>query len=389
MPTSRIKMVLLLLILSISVSSLVCQTPFVPEIDQMANKYVAKKKNMGLVIGIVKGDQMAIKGFGKLSKKRQEAPDENTLFEIGAITETFTSNLMMISSQAGKFRLGERIQEYLPEGIKAPSFQPYICMEVRLPNHPARNVISCQPDPLAPDICISFCDLASHVAGLTHSRKESHENYTKEEMYDDLHKHELVNTPGSRFKQSSLGMAILGHVVADANNTTYSGLLDEMILQPLQMESTKTELKPEELNRLAPPHNRKGKSSSYTVLNGMAPATGLKSSAADMVKYIQANLMTEHSALADAFEQVHQSRVDVFERKLGRETWMGYGWFVSILSEATNMPVVWQSGETKGFRSYVGLIKDSDIGVVVLSNSANAVDGMGFEILEILSSATK
>jgi len=385
MPTSRIKILLLFLILFISISSLVCQTPFVAEIDEIAKEYVAKKRNQGLVVGIVKGDQMAIKGFGKLSKKRREAPDENTLFEIGGITATFTSSLMMTASQAGQFRLGERIQNHLPEDVKAPKFQPFICMEVRLPNHPARSIVSCQPDPLAPDICVTFCDLASHVSGLTNSRKELHEDYTKEKMYEEMHKYELVNTPGTRFKYSDLGVAVLGHIIADINDTTYSGLLEKSILHPLQMESTKVELTAQELMRLAPAHNRKGKSTSYAVLNGMAPATGLKSSGADMVRYLQANLKTEHSVLADAFEQAHQSRVDVHERKLDRATWMGYGWFVSILSEATNTPVVWQSGETKGFRAYVGFIKGSDLGVVILSNSSNAVDEMGFEILEILN----
>ena len=63
----------------------------------------------------------------------------------------------------------------------------------------------------------------------------------------------------------------------------------------------------------------------------------------------------------------------------------GYGWFVSILSEESNLPVNWIGGGTGGFRSFMAFNKDKDMAVVILSNSANSVKEMGFEILEYLA----
>jgi D-alanyl-D-alanine-carboxypeptidase/D-alanyl-D-alanine-endopeptidase len=68
---------------------------------------------------------------------------------------------------------------------------------------------------------------------------------------------------------------------------------------------------------------------------------------------------------------------------------MGYGWYTSTLTEESNLPVVWINGGTGGFRSFIGFIKDTNTAVVVLSNSTNGVDEMGFEILELLNAQTK
>jgi D-alanyl-D-alanine-carboxypeptidase/D-alanyl-D-alanine-endopeptidase len=75
--------------------------------------------------------------------------------------------------------------------------------------------------------------------------------------------------------------------------------------------------------------------------------------------------------------------------KGGRVTSMGYGWYTSTLTEESNLPVVWINGGTGGFRSFIGFIKDTNTAVVVLSNSTNGVDEMGFEILELLNAQTK
>ena len=395
---------LMLGMLFFSIFGLPAQNVFSSQIEKIAQDYVKKKKNKGLVIGIVQGDGTEIKGFGKLSNKQALSPDENTLFEIGSITNVFTTSMMMVESQAGKFGLGHRIQEYLPEGVEAPKFHPYLCVEMTLPpntnDYESNRIISCRPHPYQPDVCITFCDLATHSSGLPNSpkglypwnplhylaqKKNPYEDYTKEEMYEKLHKYELSNEPGIYFKYSRLGIALLGNIIADLTGQTYGEVLDKTILRPLLMEDTRLELSKQQLSRLAPGHNRKGQVIEHWEYKGMAPAGGLKSSGADMVKFLQANLTTDNLALREAFEQAQQSRLETHQRKLDRPTWIGYGWFVSTLSEATNLPVVWHNGGTGGFRAFIGFTKDSQTGVVLLSNSANSLDEMGFEILELLN----
>ncbi len=377
------------------------QNLFSAEIEKKADEYVRNKHNKGLVIGIVNGNDVEIKGFGILSDQKKVKPDENTIFEVGGITSSFTTSLMLLESYTGKFSLGDRIQDHVPEGVKVPNFQHMICTHFSLPPDPDgysfnNRIVSCQPDPSIPDICIAFCDLATHTSGLESEprgffrkyfyKKNPYKNYTKEDLYNDLPKYSLISAPGINFNYSNIGMALLGNIVADINGNSYSDLLTHSILWPLNMENSGIEMNRDQMRYLAQGHTKKGKLTNHWQLDGIAPAGGLKSTAGDLVKFMQANLsMAGDKLIIDALGQTHEPQLETFNLILGRKTSTAYGWFVSELNQKNNTPVVWNTGNTKGFRAFFGFIKSTNTGVVILSNSANAVDDMGFEILEILN----
>lgn len=384
------------------------QSLFSADINAFAQEYVNKKKNKGLVVGLISNGTNEIKGFGQLSNNALHPPDENTIFELGSVTSVFTTSLMLIASQEGHFQLEDRIRDYLPSGVDAPAFKPFICREVEDYSHTAvdnvpRTRTICEPAPFAPEVCITFCNLASHTAALSDDpkglydwnplyigkqKKDPYKDYTKVELYEKLYRNDLNFAPGTHYKYSNSGIALLGNLVADIQQKDFSDLLEEKLLIPLQMDDTQITLRDDQLSRFAIGHTRKGKATNAWNFKAMAPAGGLKSTAKDLIRFIQANLTTDNTVLADAFEQVQQSRIDVYTRKKERPTTAGYGWFISTLNEATNQPVVWHHGGTGGFRVFVGFIKDTQTGVVILSNSANAVDEMGFDLLEQIISVT-
>ena len=39
--------------------------------------------------------------------------------------------------------------------------------------------------------------------------------------------------------------------------------------------------------------------------------------------------------------------------------------------------MIWHNGGTGGYRSYLALLPEADVGVVILSNSAHSVDALG------------
>jgi len=71
----------------------------------------------------------------------------------------------------------------------------------------------------------------------------------------------------------------------------------------------------------------------------MAPAVGLKSSANDLLKFLAANMTSTNVELENAFIEVQQAKVDTYEKRLGRTSSMGYGWFTSTLNETNNLPI--------------------------------------------------
>ena len=92
-------------------------------------------------------------------------------------------------------------------------------------------------------------------------------------------------------------------------------------------------------------------------------AGGLWSSAADMLKYLQANLHPEGQPLERALQQAQQVLFQEDER-----TAYGMNW-VHVQSQRLGQELVWHNGGTGGFRSFIGFTADRRFGVLLLSNS--------------------
>ncbi len=67
---------------------------------------------------------------------------------------------------------------------------------------------------------------------------------------------------------------------------------------------------------------------------------------------------------------------------------VGLGWHILLRNE---LEIVWHNGGTGGYRAFIGFIKGGDKGVVVLTNSKNAVgiDDIGFNLLDATSPLTE
>jgi D-alanyl-D-alanine-carboxypeptidase/D-alanyl-D-alanine-endopeptidase len=364
-------------------------------VDELAQNYVKKRKNQGLVIGIIRDGARDIRGYGAQSREDDRPPHALTIFEIGGLTSVFTTSAAMLASYDYDFGMEDPIQPHID--VKSPVFQPQICMEIRLPNR--ERMISCAPDPSAETVCVSFCDLASHTAGMTCSCEEgyvwnpfAYVEYQEDEFYDiskkalylSLTDYELESAPGEEFRYSNMGMALLGHIVSDIVDTSYQGLLDKYLTRPLNLPDTRLRLTDTQRLRLAPGHNEKGRAIAPWIFDGLAPAAGLRSTPTDLLAFLQANIDSGHSDLDAALEQVQQARVDVHFPGWQRSTQAGYGWIVSLLSDESNLPVCWINGGTGGYRAWMGFIKDTKTGLVILSNSAQPVDEMAWAILELL-----
>lgn len=69
----------------------------------------------GLAVGVFFEGQFQIAGFGVTRVENPLAVKENTLFQIGSITKTFTATLAMRLVEQGKLDLGTPIRTYLPD----------------------------------------------------------------------------------------------------------------------------------------------------------------------------------------------------------------------------------------------------------------------------------
>ncbi len=402
----RTLMISLLLLFSGSIFS---QQTIAEHIDKLGNKYVKKRKNHGLVIGIIRGDETSVKTYGRMGKTDKRELDANSIFEIGAATSVFTTTLMQLQADKNKFQQDDPIQLYLDLETNIPAYHPLKCVNVNLvPNiqndEPVGGqVYRCYEDPTAKPECITFCDLATHISGLPHSPKgwfrwkalgrnkleNEFKDFTVEKYFIKLQSLKLEYVPGTKYIHSDFGIALLGNAMSKISGLSYEELLTQELLKPLGMKNTRLTFSQNTELPIVPGHNRKGKQVAPWNFDAMAPAGGLKTSMNDLLIFVNANLNPPSKNFENAFAEVQQNKVDLLFAKGGRPTSIGYGWYTSKLNLESNIPVVWTNGGTGGFRSFIGFIKDTNTAVVILSNSANSIDEMAFDILEVLNAQTK
>ena len=176
----------------------------------------------------------------------------------------------------------------------------------------------------------------------------------------------LTNRGG--FVYSNLGGALLGHALAAAAQMDYAQLVQARLFTPLGMTASSLPLTPENLPRGAPTgYSAAGIAEAPWTINGWAPAGGVRSTTADMVRYAQA-LLDGSAPGSDALTP----RWQVGEQQIG---------YVWVTQDYQGHTVTVTNGLTGGFTSKIILDRAQQRAVIVLSNTAASVDEAATSLL--------
>lgn len=319
-------------------------------------KRVDGEKTVGIIIAITDGKSTEYFGYGKTSSASSAAPSKRSVFEIGSISKVFTAILLADAVNRGEVKYDDPIEKYLPEGVKAPTkdgksitLETLSIQTSGLPRMPS----NFRPkDPTNP-----FAD------------------YTVEQLYEYLGKVKLRRGVGEKYAYSNVGVGLLGHILERATGQTYEELVVSRISNVLKMPDTTITLSEDMLKRLA-----KGHSGDQEVPNWdlpvLAGAGALRSTAEDMLVFLEANMGVRKTPLLKAMRKTHKSRANAGSPLMD----IGLGWHIRKATKGQD--VVWHNGGTGGYRTFAGFIQDPPLGVVVLTNSTGAGDDdLGFNLL--------
>src|SRR5262249_32060650 len=149
-----------------------------------------------------------------------------------------------------------------------------------------------------------------------------------------------------------------GHVLSYRAGMDYESLVRSRITQPLGMPDTAIALSSSQTQRMATGHNTMLTAVANWDLPTLAGAGALRSSANDMLTFLEAFLGYKDTPLAPSM----RAMLDV-RRPIGKANFeTGLGWFLFG-------DVVWHDGGTGGFQSFAGYDPKARAGVVVLSNA--------------------
>ncbi len=317
----------------------------------LARRVDQQKQAVGMVAGIVASGGRRVAGYGRLAQGDSRTVDGDTIFEIGSVTKVFTSLLLAEMVDRKEAALDDPVAEHLPEHVK-------------MPERGGRS--------------ITLLDLATHHSGLpplpTNVRPKDMHNpyagYDVEDLYEFLSGYTLPRDPGSAFEYSNLGAGLLGHVLACRAGKDYQSLMRSRITEPLGMAATGITLSASMGPRVAAGHNAMLAPAVHWDFSALAGAGALRSTAHDMLTFLEAFLGYRESPLAPAMGAMLGVR-----RPAGKGE-VGLGWL--LLGDSA-----WHDGGTGGFRSFVGCDLKTRCGVVVLSNAATwlGVDDIGGHLL--------
>jgi D-alanyl-D-alanine-carboxypeptidase/D-alanyl-D-alanine-endopeptidase len=321
------------------------------------------RKHVGVVVGVLWEGERWTFARGRLCATDAAPLDANSFFEIGSVTKVFTATLLADMVEQGRVRLDDPVQRHLPEHARLP--------------------VRGRP--------ITLCDLATQTSGLPRlppglfrrslrRRHDPYEDFSEQDLIHTLARTRLKGPPAVRLRYSNFGFGLLGYVLASRAGTSYGQLVGERICAPLGLADTGIEVAEDVSGRFADGHNRRGRRVPHWHFDALAGAGGLRSTVNDLLHFLDLQLTEPTIRLARAAHATHtpQARRGRLEQ--------GLGW-VSLPLRGDPRRMLWHNGGTGGFRSFLGFVPDTKVGVVVLSNSARSVDAIGFRILESTSRA--
>ena len=272
--------------------------------------------------------------------------NSDSTFEIGSITKPFTGILLSKLVYDGKVNPTEPIKNILHIPLKQSSLNGVEITLVHLANHTSG--LPFEPSDVN-DVKVPYT---------LNNRYDPYRNYTIERLYDYLsNKMILQSTPGEKRIYSNLNFGLLGHILTLLSEKSYERQLFEVICNPLGMNNTYITFNYERKHFLVQGRDEFGKPipNGNIINNAFIGATGIKSSAKDLAKFIKANIFdTTYFYLAQKTTKVTDEH---FTGSLAWETYNEKG-----------KHHVGAFGATGGYTSGLIFERNERVGVVVLSN---------------------
>lgn len=311
----------------------------------------------GMVAGLVAPDGSACWGFGTVGGGSARVPDERTVFEVGSVTKVFTAALLARLAEQGTLA---------PDQPLRPILEPH----VRLAPWEGREV--------------TLEHLATHTSTLPRASRRMmakallhptnpYRDYQVADLYADLAAFRPGAGLGREFAYSNLGFGLLGHLLSLRAGVPYEDLVVEEVCRPLGLSDTRVALDEEQSSRLARGHFF-GRPVGLWEIPVLAGAGALRSTAADLMVFLEASLGLRRTPLQVALRTTHEPRVRVSDTLA-----VGLAWHRTVL--AAGGEAVWHRGETGGMRAFLGFVPERALGLVLLANASAGVDELGLELL--------
>jgi CubicO group peptidase (beta-lactamase class C family) len=332
----------------------------IQSVDQIFQAEYDSAKSGSLTAGIIQGSKLVwSKSYGYANMEQQQLANTDTIYRIGSITKQFTAVAFQQLVQAGKVRLTDPVESFVPEiGL--------------VKGRPA----GAQP--------ITLLQLATHTSGLDREPADivrftqgpvSEWQKTLIGALGDL---KYAYEPGTRYLYSNMGYAVLGLAIERISGELYTQYVTNNILKPLGMNTTHFELEPGLASRFP-----KG----YVLVNGKPDGTesekelksgrgykvpngALFTTVSDLAKFVTFELGTSEVSILDP-----KRYAENLSRLYSAQDDMRSGYGVGFSqSRQGDLVLSGHGGAVAGFLSGAYFNRKSSVGIIYLRSLAQSMD---------------
>lgn len=353
-------------------------------VDQAVRPVMAQHDLPGMAVAVTVDGKAMFFNYGLASKAPARPVTEHTLFELGSISKTFTATLGSHAQVQGKLALDEHPGKYIP-ALAGSALDRASLLEFA--TYTAAGLPLQVPDAVKDD--------AQALAWLRAWQPEA--------------------PPGTQRRYSNPSIGLFGRITATALGLEFGEALERQLFPALGLKHSHVRVPDAAMPGYAWGYDQAGKPVRVSPDVFDAESYGVKASAADLIRFVQANIdpVQLPAPLRRAVEATHIGyyQVGPMVQGLGWEQYRGplnlqrlvEGNAPDMAFEAhpasplapTPAPagtLFNKTGSTRGFGAYAAFIPERKIGIVMLANKVypNAARvTAAYAILEQLDTITR
>jgi len=310
----------------------------VEQIDNLFSEYSKDESPGASVLVTMDGKIIFKKSFGFANLEEKNVVNSRSNFRLASVTKQFTATSILILVQRGLLTLETTLTDIWDD---FPEYGNAIAIK-HLLNHTSGLI---DYEDLIPDtatVQVKDADVLSLMST----------------------RHDTYFEPGTQFKYSNSGYALLAIIVEKISGKNFAQFLEENIFNPLEMKNTVAHEEGISVvtNRAYGYESidsgwvRKDQSITSAVLGD----GGIYSNVEDLFKWEQSLFINK--ILSDSLRSKAIGRTILTN---GEKMDYGYGWYLKTYKESE---IIYHTGSTQGFRNVIYRVPSQKFSIIILTN---------------------
>ena len=305
-------------------------------VQAVVRPWIEKEKPPGVIVVVRDKGQTQFFPFGEADKARHKAVTPDTIFELASITKVFATTSLAMEVQAGKMRLDDDVTEYLPYLQKNGGDIKKVTLK----------------------------QLATHTSSLprTPGKPPPDGEWNKASLMKWLAQWHAPYPPGSKSLYSNLGVGLLGLAIENHAQQPLLEVWKRQFLGPLGMSHTFFEIPSDAANLVVQGYGPKGMPIPPMPQGALSAGGRLHASGRDMGEFLVANLgeRPDRPFITTAMQFAQKPYYKASPKMMQGLAWQR----LNLAGEF----VIDKNGGLAGTSTYIGMLPERHVGVVVMAN---------------------